>query len=197
MSSDPKERILVVEEAEKLFNTHLKNKKESYKRLGEKIMLKKGEVSMNFLSKEKLQAITSQLMRDSKSDKAFQAKVLTLLGSYYQKQADFQKAQDYFSRSGSLIIEEFGNAKHQKLVHLAFHVSDVLEQKHERKQAIQKVQDALTLATEIYQSDSTLAHAQLHSKLTHLWCEEKDEVETETHLKEMLKFMNASKELLD
>lgn len=83
VSSDPKERILVTEEAEKWFNEHLKGKKDSYKRLGEKIQLKKGEVSMNFLSKEKLQGITSLLMRETKNDKAFQAKVLTLLGSYY------------------------------------------------------------------------------------------------------------------
>lgn len=121
VSSDPKERILVTEEAEKLFIEHLKGKKDSYKRLGEKIQLKKGEVSMNFLSKEKLQSITSVLMRDTKNDKAFQAKVLTLLGSYYQKQADFQKASDYFDRSASLIKEEYGNEKHHKLVHIVFY----------------------------------------------------------------------------
>lgn len=122
---------------------------------------------------------------------------MTLLGSFYQKQADFQKAQDYFDRSGALIKEQYGNEKHHKLVSLVFNRADVLEQKHERKQAIGIIEEALTLATEIYQSEETVSHAQLHSKLTHLWCEEKDEVETETHLKQLLKFINANKEILD
>jgi len=89
VSSDPKEKIIIAWKAESLFNEKLKDKKKSYTHIGRKIQLKKGQVSLNHLQKEKLQMITSVLLRDTKLDKAFSSKVLTLLGQFYAKQADF------------------------------------------------------------------------------------------------------------
>jgi hypothetical protein len=59
------------------------------------------------------------------------------------------------------------------------------------------MQNSIKTASEIYKTDQTLIHAQLYAKLTHLWQEEKDEVETETNLKAMLKYVNSVKDVVD
>ena len=98
--------------------------------------MKKGIANMNFMSKEELQQITQKLLRDTKLQKHFTAKTLCLLGSLWHKQADFQKAIDYYIRAESLIIEEYGNKDHYKLVNMSTLFADTFEAKHLRKQAI-------------------------------------------------------------
>jgi hypothetical protein len=54
VSNDPKEKIAIVNEAEKIFKEKLQGKKDSLKSLGYLVQVKKGTVNLNFMEKEQL-----------------------------------------------------------------------------------------------------------------------------------------------